>query len=337
MLSSDLGGEPNPWLGTSGRVQADLGAIPWSLTASALMSADPLDTDEPGVGDPGGPSMEELSRELDNPLGKLWMLFLQNDFMTYRGDPVRGTQNVNVTTFMPVLSIPIGDQFNLVNRPIIPFISAPKPNLPDVFGRFPGDFLTPPPPSQFARSVSTDREFELADIAFFSALGPAEPWKGKLIYGGGVTWQFPTASDDFFSADRAGVGPVGLAVWNGPEWKFGVIAQHWWSFTGSSSRPPFATSNIQYLLYKQLPDQWQIGMGPNVLINWKAASGEKVTFPVGLGFNKTTLVGGKLPMRIGAELQYAVIHPDDYSQRLIFRVYVVPVIPSPFGGLGKGG
>jgi hypothetical protein len=155
---------------------------------------------------------------------------------------VCGTQDTNVTTLMPVLWISIGNKFNRVNRRIIRFISANKPNLPDAFGRLPDDFLTPPPPCEFFIRLSNDREFQLGDVAFFSALGPSKPWKDKLIYGGDVTWQFPTATDDFFSSERAGVGPVGLAVWNGPAWKFGFIAQHWWSFTNPSAWSSASTS-----------------------------------------------------------------------------------------------
>ena len=73
-------------------------------------------------------------------------------------------------------------------------------------------------------------------------------------------------------------------------------------------------------------------MGPNVLIDWDADSGNKVTFPVGLGVSKTTLLFGKLPIRIGGEVHYAAIQPDDASQTWLFRLYFVPVVPSPFAG-----
>ncbi len=35
----------------------------------------------------GGMSIEEISRMLDNPLGNLWIIFMQNDMMRLRGDP----------------------------------------------------------------------------------------------------------------------------------------------------------------------------------------------------------------------------------------------------------
>ncbi len=71
-------------------------------------------------------------------------------------------------------------------------------------------------------------------------------------------------------------------------------------------------------------------MGPNILVNWEADDGDKLTFPVGLGFSKTTLLFGKLPFRFGAEVHYSAVHPDNFGQRWDFRFYVVPVVPSPF-------
>ncbi len=34
---------------------------------------------------------------------------------------------------------------------------------------------------------------------------------------------------------------------------------------------------------------WQIGMTPNITVDWKARDGETLTFPIGLGVNKMTI------------------------------------------------
>ena len=66
------------------------------------------------------------------------------------------------------------------------------------------------------------------------------------------------------------------------------------------------------------------------MVNWKADDDNKLTFPVGIGFSKTTLLFGKLPIRMGMEVHYAAVHADDFGTRWNFRLYVVPVVPSPF-------
>ena len=73
--------------------------------------------------------------------------------------------------------------------------------------------------------------------------------------------------------------------------------------------------------------QWRVGMSPNVTIDWQA-SGDKLTFPVGLGLGRLFSIG-KLPVQVHLEVDYSVIHPDDGpGSRWDFRMYFVPVIPT---------
>ncbi len=345
------------WLGalpaTSQVLQVDTQAADWATPLSSELTAPTLtmaanllaaagipdDRDRTTVAQaasgapgqaPGGPSLEDLAAEMDNPLGKLWLMFLQNDTMIFDGDPL-DEEIINMTVFMPVLSIPLGPRWNFVVRPILPFLSAPKPRISGEFGRFPDELLSDPAFGPIANlSLSTDREFEFGDMMLMTAVGPSGLVADKFVMGLGPTFMFPTASDDFFGSEKFSIGPAVILVFLGEKWKLGFIAQHWWSVAGESDRPDVSTSNIQYLIYYELPKLWSIGMGPNILVNWEADDGNKLTFPIGLGFSKTTLLFGKLPFRFGVEVHYAVVHPDDFGQRWNFRVYVVPVLPSPF-------
>ena len=87
----------------------------------------------------GGPSLENMSKEMDNPLGKLWIIFMQNDTSLYDGRPL-GEEIINTTTILPVLSFPLGKAMTFAVRPIIPFLAAPKPQVPGGFGQFPDEF-----------------------------------------------------------------------------------------------------------------------------------------------------------------------------------------------------
>jgi hypothetical protein len=128
------------------------------------------------------------------------------------------------------------------------------------------------------------------------------------------------------------MGSKGILIWDSPDWKLGTLVQQWWSFAGGDDRPNVKQANIQYLLYRQLPHLWQAGMGSNVLVDWNADSGNKLTFPVGLGVNKATALFGKLPIRLGAEVHYSVVQRDDAGQNWLFPFYRIPVVPSPFAG-----
>ena len=282
--------------------------------------------------------LEALSKKMDNPLGSLWLIFIQNDTIQLSDDfPLKDKQWINVTLFQPILPVPLGKDWLLVNRPTLSFISAPIPKLnKSGQGQFPGLFPGGGPEfNDIQDRVSTNRKFEFGDMIYPMWLAPRELPKlggGNLIWGVGPTWIFPTATHDFLGSEKWSVGPTGLLVWDNSKVKLGFIAQQWWSFAGADDRPNVSKANIQYLYYYQLPHLWQIGAGPNILINWEAGSGNKYTVPVGLGVSKTTVLFGKLPIRLGAEVHYSAIQPDDASQTWLFRFYMVPVIPSPFSG-----
>ena len=110
-----------------------------------------------GRGDAEEMDLEAIARALDNPLGNLWLLFMENDLMRFRGDPAPNSKWVNSFMLQPILPIPLTENWNLVTRPIIPLVSAPELSLsPPVFGDCPGNCNTPPrnnvviPPSVMA-------------------------------------------------------------------------------------------------------------------------------------------------------------------------------------------
>ena len=69
-------------------------------------------------------------------------------------------------------------------------------------------------------------------------------------------------------------------------------------------------------------------MGPNATIDWEAESGQKLTFPVGLGITKT-VKWGKTPWKLRFEPQYSIIKPDYYGARWNIRIQVAPIIRNP--------
>jgi len=87
-------------------------------------------------------------------------------------------------------------------------------------------------------------------------------------------------------------------------------------------------TNLQYFYYYSLDSTTSIGAGPNIIANWEQSSGNRFTVPVGMGINKTFQFG-KLPVRIGAEVHYSVVQPDDVpGAEWNFRFYVIPAAPS---------
>ena len=76
-------------------------------------------------------------------------------------------------------------------------------------------------------------------------------------------------------------------------------------------------------------------MAPIALVDWYAESGNKVTLPIGLGAGKTVRLFGKMPFKMVAEIDYAIVRPDNFGQTWSFVLQITPVIPSPFADIDK--
>ncbi len=307
-----------------------------------LAAASNGDSGQSGGGPPLTPEgkidLEALSKQMDNPLGNLWILWMQNDTITIKGFPLRGTQTINATLIQPIMPVPLTKDWLWVNRPVLSLISAPVPSLnPPGFGEFPGLLPSGPSFEALRSRVSTDRKFEFGDMIYLGMLAPQDLPKvgdGQLIWGFGPTFIFPTATHDFLGSGKYSAGPGGIVMYLGQQWKFGGLAQQWVSFAGDSDRPSVSKANIQPIIYRDLPNLWQVGMSPNILVNWEASGGNKLTLPLGLGVNKTTLMFGKLPVRVEANVYYAAVHPDDVGQRWTFRFVFIPIVPNPLKAMG---
>ncbi|OOV92861.1 hypothetical protein [Pseudomonas sp. MF4836] len=281
------------------------------------------------------PSTEQISKLMDNPVGNLVLLFNQFDYTALKGPHSNGTRYLGKYSFMPTFPVSLGEDWNLINRLPISYVSAPvNHRAGNLVGMGPNELLHDR--SDFASVVQDpfDRTSGFGDLAYVGVFSPKEPVRfdngAKLVWGVGPTLMFPTAEDDVLGTGKYSLGPAFVAAYLGPDWTLGVFPQHWWSVAGDSQRKDVSLTNIQYFIQRVIPGpaQWRVGMTPNISVNWKADSGNKVTFPIGLGAGRIFNFG-KLPVRISGEVQYSVLHPDDQiGSRWNFRLSFIPVIPT---------
>jgi len=285
-------------------------------------------------------SLEEMSKKLDNPLSDLWMLWMQNDHMIFNGDISSKNRAVNVSYFEPVISIPVSDHWNLVNRPVITRINAQLPDLDlgpleDNLGGLPRGLGLGHPGSgaiadKLLNNANWNNKAAWGDLVYLAMLSPQtypDFGNGKLLWGAGVTTMWPTASDNKFGTQKYSAGPAALAMYEGPKWKVGMLAQQWWSYAGNDDRADVSRLDAQYFWFYQLPNLWQIGAAPSITADWKANSNNRWTVPLGIGVNKTFRIG-PLPIRISLEVHKTVVQPDDFGQDWNFRIAVIPIIPN---------
>jgi hypothetical protein len=279
---------------------------PWLLLGQATPAAAAA-TARPGSESGDQASMEEINKQLNNPVSSIWSLNFQHNFVFSEGPPSDRERWYYNFNFQPVLPIRLTEDWNLISRPVIPVLAGV--DVPELSGG----------------GLNWTEKSGFGDIVFFSLLSPNSAQ--GLLWGVGPTFIFPTASDDALGQGKWQAGPAAVGLYLGKEWIFGALAQQWWSFAGDDNRPDTNSTSIQYFIQYILPDNWQVGMSPTLTVNWKAEGDNKLNFPIGLGVGKLVKFG-RLPVKFTVEIDYSVVKPDDFSQRWLIRFQMIPVLPA---------
>lgn len=294
-----------------------------------------LDLNDPRV-------MAAISEAMDNPISELMAVWNQYDAIQthFPRTPIYDERDLwtHRYQFMPTIPVPLGERWNWVSRLDLSVVSVP---LKSEVGRFfqydPGNNLHPDGTlpadlDPFGRTTG------LGDIAYVGLVGPKHLPKvgdSKLFLAAGPAMIFPTASEDILGQGKWQAGPAVAAGLLTEHWRLGVFPQQWWSFAGDDRRRSVSQMNLQYFLYYAPTPEWEIGMSPNVFVNWNAPSGNQVTFPVGLGVHRLFNIG-QLPISVGIEFSYSVIHPSDLpGSRWAIRFTLMPLLPAPWSHLAK--
>jgi hypothetical protein len=246
------------------------------LSSPSVGAGQPPPSTAPGADEAA--SSQELNKQLNNPVSSIWSLNFQNNFQFFDGrlsDETRWQYNFN---FQPVIPLRLTESWNLITRPIVPVLAGV--DVPDP-----------------ARGTFEEQHSGFGDMSVSSFLSPAQ--SQGFLWGLGPSFIFPTASSDELGAGKYQAGPAVLGLHLGKEWIVGGLLNQWWSFAGDGNRASTSSMNLQYFVFYLLPDSWQVGMSPNVQVNWKADSDNKLTLPVGIGVGKLFKFG-KLPVKFTA-------------------------------------
>ena len=224
----------------------------------------------------------DLAKASQNPVGNLVSLPFQNNtsFGIGPNDAIS-----NVLNIQPVYPVGLSRKWNLINRGIVPVIYReevlPALGIGDATG--------------------------LGDISYTGFISPAQP--GKLIWGVGPSFLFPTATEDRWASDKwsGGAGVVLLAMPG--HWVLGVLVQNVWSFAGDDDADDVNQLLLQPIINYNFSKGWYFTSVPVITANWEADSDNRWTVPVGGGFGKVTK-WGKQPVDLSLAAFYNVEQPN---------------------------
>jgi hypothetical protein len=234
-----------------------------------------------------GLSEESLAKQAQNPVGALISLPFQNN-TNFDVGPRDRTQNV--LNIQPVWPLSVSKGWNLITRTILPVISQPAPGA--------------------------DRTNGLGDINFTAFLSPREP--GKLIWGAGPIFVFPSATDEVLGTDKWSLGPSFVALVMPGPWVLGALVNNVWSIAGDSDAPDVNSMLFQYFINYNYPNGFYWTSAPIITANWEASSGNQWTIPFGGGAGKLFKIG-KRPVNASVSAFYNVEKPEfagDWTLRL---------------------
>lgn len=94
--------------------------------------------------------------------------------------------------------------------------------------------------------------------------------------------------------------------------------------------------NLLYFGFLNLQNAWQIGFNPTITYDRRQDRDNRWNVPIGIIGTKTMPIHG-MPVKFQFGIEYSVVHQDDFGKRAMFKINVIPVIPSLVKGPIFGG
>ena len=221
-------------------------------------------------------SDSDLAKKTQNPVADLISLPLQNNFNTGVGikDEMQYVLNIQ-----PVIPTAISDDWNLINRVIVPVIYQP--------------FIAP----------GLGEEWGVSDVIYQGFFSPREA--SDVTWGLGPVIQFPTATDPIFGSEEWAAGPTLVVLKMTGPWVVGSTLYNIWSFEDGSVNKFL----WQYFVNYNFDSGAYLTSAPIITADWNADSSQRWTVPFGLGAGKILRVGGA-PVNTSLHAYYNVEKPD---------------------------
>lgn len=261
-----------------------------ALLATPVVAApDPIGPAPPVDTAAAPPPGADLALKLQNPIASLISVPFQQNFDFGLGADGKGWKSqLNV---QPVIPIALSPDLNMISRTIVPIIYQ--------------DGVTAPGASQFGLG-------DTVQSLFFS---PSKV--GSVIWGAGPVLLVPTATDNALGAGKWGGGPTFVALKQQNGLTMGMLANHIWSFAGSSNRQDVSATFFQPFVSFTTKRATTYGWNLETTYDWKRDSW---VIPMNLSIAQLVKLG-KQPAQVGIAGRYYIESPTggpDWGIRLNF-------------------
>lgn len=226
-------------------------------------------------------SADDLVEQSQNPVAKLVSVPLESsaDF-----DVGPSGEMAYTSLLKPVYPIAVGENWNLINRFIAPVIYLE------------GQDAITPPGQGFELGGNevfpgTDDEFGLGNLQYQAFFSPSKP--GKIIWGAGPAFEFPTNTDAALGSDTWSAGAAFVALSIQRPWVVGLLLQNIWDVEKENGEPDVNKATVQPILNYNLPNNWYLSATTTMSADWEAESGEEWTVPLGGGVGRLVRFGNQ--------------------------------------------
>jgi hypothetical protein len=283
-------------------------------------------------------SDEELAKQLANPVASLISVPFQSNWDFNMGPLDEGTQYK--LNFQPVIPFSLGQDWNLITRTIVPYISQedvfkgplPKfPGVPDeVLALYPRAFhhdIERAAEKVFNKAVKKAYPVDhhqdgLSDILQSFFLSPKEP-VGGWILGFGPALLYPTATDDKLGTEKWAAGPTAVVLKQQGGWTYGVLTNHLWSYAGNDERRNVNQTFVQPFLTYITKTKTTFALNSESTYDW---NNSQWLVPVNLQVSQLVRFG-KLPVQFQVGGRYYAEGPSGAPEWGL-RFTITPLFPT---------
>ena len=221
---------------------------------------------------------EDLAKQLANPISSLVSVPIQFNWEQNVGprEATRFVMNVQ-----PVMPFSLNNEWNLIARVIVPFVSQP------------------------ALAEGGAPAFGVSDVLTSFFFSPA---RGGLIWGAGPVISLPSTTVGTLGTEKWSAGPTLVALKQSGPFTVGALWNQLWSFSGNNDRADVNQMFLQPFVAYQASRTVTVTVLNETTANWKVDEG-RWTVPLTVMFAKLSSFG-TFPASYQVGGGAFLVHPD---------------------------